>query len=133
MEGVAIGVDLQIVPTLDGISAGTLTPGARIRLSGTGIPEGRTTPGDEVVYGFGAASVTDTDGQPAPDVFSALDVALQIDLNVPADATGSTLNNTECSKLKCSKRPMRLTVSDFSHLNSELVSDIMPSALCLLS
>jgi hypothetical protein len=86
--GSATSVDLQIVPTLDGISVSALTPGAAIRLSGTGVPEGGAAPGQEVTYSFGAGVVVDTSGTAGPDVFSAAGKAVEINLTVPGAATG---------------------------------------------
>jgi hypothetical protein len=40
VSGSATSVDLQVVPTLNGVSATGFTPGASLRVHGSGIPEG---------------------------------------------------------------------------------------------
>ena len=47
--------------------------------------------GEGVTYSFGAGSLTDTSGSSGPDVFRALGNAVQINLVVPAGATGNTV------------------------------------------
>src|SRR6185436_341164 len=50
VAGSATSVQLQVVPTLNGISTSSLTPGPAIRLSGTGIPEGDAGLNQQVTY-----------------------------------------------------------------------------------
>jgi len=90
VAGSSTSVVLQVVPTLTGISTGSPAAGTQIRLGGTGIPEGGTALGQDVIYTFGASSVTDTDGLTGPDVFSALGNHVHVNLNVPATATGTS-------------------------------------------
>ena len=94
VAGSTTNVNLQIVPTLDGINVGALTPGAAIRLSGSGIPEGGGGAGQQVTYSFGAGVVFDNGGATGPDVFSALAEAFEISLNVPGAATGLNVTVT---------------------------------------
>ncbi|MEK7675409.1 MAG: hypothetical protein AAB676_06200 [Verrucomicrobiota bacterium] len=94
VAGSSFTVDLQIVPLLNGISAGSITPDGFLRLAASGIPEGGSGAGQSVTYTIGAGSVSDTSGTTGPDVFSALDAAVEIDLSVPADATGSDVTVT---------------------------------------
>ena len=91
VAGSAGGMELQVVPTLDGISVGVLEEGASIRLSGSGIPEGGAGAGEEVIYGFGAVDAVDSGGQTGADVFSALAEVVEIDVNVPVGATGTVV------------------------------------------
>ena len=92
--GATTSVTLQIVPTLNGISTGSISAGLPIRLSGSGIPEGGPGPGESVTYTIGDGSVLDNDGTLGPNVFSALDATREIDLVLPAAATGSVVTVT---------------------------------------
>ena len=94
VAGAAASFSLQIVPTLTGVSAGSLTAGSPLWLLGTGIPEGGAGLGQGVTYTVGGIAVTDTDGTLGPNVVSALDEALAITLNTPAGATGGTITVT---------------------------------------
>lgn len=94
VSGSATSVQLQVVPTLNGISANSLTPGSAIRLSGTGIPEGDAGFNQQATYTFGPASVTDISPITGPDVFSAAGIMQQINLNVPVSASGNVVQVT---------------------------------------
>ena len=92
VAGAPASFTLQVVPTLTGVSASVLTPGAPLWLVGSGIPEGGTGGGEAVTYTVGGVDVVDTGGTLGPDVMSALGKALAIALNTPAGASGTTIS-----------------------------------------
>ena len=92
VAGAAGGFMLQVVPTLTGVSASSLTPGSPLWLLGSGIPEGGGAGGEQVTYTIGGVPVTDDSGVLGPDVMSALGRVLAIALNTPSGASGTTIS-----------------------------------------